>query len=84
MADPVDEDDDEEVLSDQEVYDLVHEAWQLFQNKTVETPLGQDVLTVLIKQLELMQRAMLAVMDGVTFPPAAEPPPAPEEPSPSE
>jgi len=80
VADP--EDDDEEALTDEQVYDLLHEARLLFLNKVVETPLGQDVLKIAIRQIDLLQRAMIGVMDDLRFPDPDAPPPDPEESSP--
>lgn len=75
MTEPLSDDDDDDALSDEDVYALLHEAWLLFQNKTAATPLGRDVITVLSRQIEHMQRGMIGVMDGVTFPEPDEPPP---------
>jgi hypothetical protein len=51
-------------LSDREVYDLLHEALMLLSYKTVETPDGHSVLTTAVKQLELLQRALLILTEG--------------------
>ncbi len=54
-------------LSDMDVYDLLHEARLLLMNKTVQTTRAQDVLNMALRDLAIMQAALLAMMDGVNL-----------------
>ena len=46
-------------LSDTEVHDLLHAAMSLMLNKTVMTPEGQSVLGAAIRNLEVLQKALI-------------------------
>ncbi|RVL09930.1 hypothetical protein CN149_22955 [Sinorhizobium meliloti] len=54
----------DKALSDTEVYDLLHEALSLLLNKTVETENGRQVLSAAIRDLDILQRALLIMSDG--------------------
>lgn len=56
-------------LSDDDVYELLHTALLSFSNREVQTKSAQDVLTLAIKQMELLQRALLILQDGPNEPP---------------
>lgn len=51
-------------LSDTEVYDLLHEALMVLSYKEVQTADAQAVLAAAIKDLELLQRALLILSEG--------------------
>lgn len=55
---------DDPALSDEQVYDLLHEALLTFSNRDVATENGQDVLTLAIRQMELLQRAIIILKEG--------------------
>lgn len=52
-------------LSDMEVYDLIHEARSLLLNKTVKTQTAQDALSMAIRDLAIIQAALLSLSEGV-------------------
>ncbi|MBN7760283.1 hypothetical protein JYP52_03985 [Nitratireductor aquibiodomus] len=52
-------------LSDDEVYERLHAAWLLFNNQEVQTPLGRDVLAIMLRQIETMQKAMIIVREDL-------------------
>jgi hypothetical protein len=52
------------VLNDREVYDLVHEAYLLLSNKVVATEAGRSVLTAALRDLDVLQRALLIMTEG--------------------
>ncbi|MCY1228359.1 hypothetical protein D9M68_188440 [compost metagenome] len=54
----------EKPLSDTEVYDLLHEALSLLMNKTVKTENGRQVLAAAIRDLDILQRALLIMSEG--------------------
>lgn len=54
-------------LSDMEVYDLIHEARSLLLNKTVKTQTAQDVLSMAIRDLTIIQTALLSLSEGVSL-----------------
>ncbi|MGQ3362226.1 hypothetical protein [Rhizobium oryzihabitans] len=54
-------------LSDTDVYDLIHEARSLLLNKTVKTKHAQDVLSMAIRDLTIIQTAFLALSEGVSL-----------------
>lgn len=54
----------DKALSDTEVYDLLHEALSLLLNKTVETENGRQVLSTAIRNLDILQRALLIMSEG--------------------
>lgn len=54
----------ERALTDEEVYDLLHEALSLLLNKTVATEAGRQVLATAIRDLDVLQRALLIMTDG--------------------
>ena len=64
---------DKKPLSDDEVFELLADALMLFHNRAVATPLGRDVLIVMIKQIETMQRAMIIVKEGSNPEPPRDP-----------
>ncbi|MDR9781593.1 hypothetical protein [Rhizobium redzepovicii] len=55
-------------LSDEEVYDLIHQALASLLNKTVRTKHAQDVLSMAIRDLTIIQAAFLTLSDGVKLP----------------
>jgi len=55
----------EKPLSDEEVYDLLHQALTLLLNRTVRTKNAQDVLSVAIRDLTIIQTAFLTLTEGV-------------------
>ncbi|MEF2073485.1 hypothetical protein [Consotaella aegiceratis] len=55
-----------EPLSDDEVYELLHAALLLFHGKRAATPLGQDVISTIIRQIGLLQQATIIVREGVS------------------
>ncbi|MDP9630086.1 UNVERIFIED_ORG: hypothetical protein J2W85_002147 [Ensifer adhaerens] len=54
----------EKALSDIEVHDLLHEAQSLMLNKTVRTENGRQVLAAAIRDLDVLQRALLIMSEG--------------------
>ncbi|EPE96990.1 hypothetical protein RGCCGE502_17505 [Rhizobium grahamii CCGE 502] len=52
-------------LSDEEVYDLIHRALASLLNKTVRTKHAQDVLSMAIRDLTIIQTAFLSLSEGV-------------------
>ena len=56
-------------LSDEEVYDLLHEAVLLLSNKVVRTEKAQAVLSTALTDLDVLQKALLIMTD----PPQSEP-----------
>lgn len=60
-------------LSDMEVYDLIHEARSLLLNKTVKTQTAHDVLSMAIRDLTIIQTALLSLSEGVNLQPDREP-----------
>ncbi|ACI55693.1 hypothetical protein Rleg2_2419 [Rhizobium leguminosarum bv. trifolii WSM2304] len=55
-------------LSDEEVYDLIHQALASLLNKTVRTKHAQDVLSMAIRDLSIIQAAFLTLSEGVKLP----------------
>lgn len=55
-------------LSDEEVYDLIHQALASLLNKTVRTKHAQDVLSMAIRDLSIIQTAFLTLSEGVKLP----------------
>lgn len=51
-------------LTDEEVYDLLHQALSLLLNKTVATEAGREVLATAIRDLDVLQRALLIMTEG--------------------
>jgi hypothetical protein len=51
-------------LSDEEVYDLLHQALSLLLNRTVRTKNAQDVLSMAIRDLTIIQTAFLSLTEG--------------------
>jgi hypothetical protein len=58
-------------LSDEEVYDLLHQAVLLLSNKVVRTEKAQAVLSTALTDLDVLQKALLIMTD----PPQSEPEP---------
>ena len=54
----------DEPLNDLAVYDLLHEAQLLLVNKVVMTKHAQDVLSMAIRDLAIMQTALLSLSEG--------------------
>lgn len=54
-------------LSDEEVYDLIHQALALLLNRTVRTKHAQDVLSMAIRDLSIIQAAFLSLSEGVSL-----------------
>ncbi|QHG70158.1 hypothetical protein DQW09_10000 [Ensifer adhaerens] len=54
----------EKALSDIEVHDLLHEAQSLLLNKTVRTENGRQVLGAAIRDLDILQKALLIMSEG--------------------
>ncbi|ASS57580.1 hypothetical protein [Rhizobium leguminosarum] len=59
---------DNHPLSDEEVYDLIHQALASLLNKTVRTKHAQDVLSMAIRDLSIIQTAFLTLSEGVKLP----------------
>lgn len=57
----------EKALTDEEVYDLLHQALSLLLNKTVRTKHAQDVLSMAIRDLTIIQTAFVSLSEGVTL-----------------
>ena len=55
---------DDPPLSDDQVYDLLHDALLSFSHRTVATAEGQAVLATAIRQIELLQRALIILKEG--------------------
>lgn len=69
----------EKPLSDEEVYDLLHQALALLLNRTVRTKHAQDVLSMAIRDLTIIQTAFLTLSEGVKLDRnGSEPSPQPE------
>jgi hypothetical protein len=51
-------------LSDEEVYDLLHQSLSLLLNRTVRTKNAQDVLSMAIRDLTIIQTAFLTLTEG--------------------
>jgi hypothetical protein len=58
---------DNHPLSDEEVYDLIHQSLALLLNKTVKTKHAQDVLSMAIRDLSIIQTAFVALSEGVSL-----------------
>lgn len=58
---------DDHALSDEEVYDLIHRSLALLLNRTVRTKHAQDVLSMAIRDLTIIQTAFLALSEGVSL-----------------
>lgn len=54
-------------LTDDEVYDLLHQALSLLLNKTVKTKHAQDVLSMAIRDLTIIQTAFVSLSEGVNL-----------------
>lgn len=54
----------EKALSDIEVHTLLHEAQSLLLNKTVRTENGRQVLSAAIRDLDILQKALLIMSEG--------------------
>lgn len=55
---------DDPPLSDDQVYDLLHDALLSFSHRNVATIEGQAVLATAIRQIELLQRAIIILKEG--------------------
>ncbi len=53
----------DKALTDEEVYDLLHQALSLLLNRTVMTTHAQDVLSMAIRDLTIIQTAFLALSE---------------------
>ncbi|AUX76409.1 hypothetical protein NXT3_CH01841 [Sinorhizobium fredii] len=58
---------DNHPLSDEEVYDLIHQALALLLNRTVRTKHAQDVISMAIRDLSIIQAAFLSISEGVSL-----------------
>ena len=54
---------DKRPLSDEEVYDLLHQAFLLLSNKVVLTERGRSVLGTAIHDIVMLQHALLLMAD---------------------
>lgn len=61
---------DKEPLTDDEIFELLHRASLMFSDLVVMTPLGQDIVTVMLRNLDILQKAMIIVREGSQMPPA--------------
>lgn len=55
-------------LTDTEVHELLCEAQALLLNKVVQTQHAQDVLAMAIRDLNVMQMALLSLSEGLHRP----------------
>jgi hypothetical protein len=55
---------DDPALSDDQVYDLLHDALLSFSHRTVATSDGQAILSTAIRQIEVLQRALIILKEG--------------------
>lgn len=55
-------------LTDTEVHELLCEAQALLLNKVVQTQHAQDVLSMAIRDLNVMQMALLSLSEGLHRP----------------
>jgi len=55
---------DDPPLSDDQVYDLLHDALLSFSHRTVATADGQAILSTAIRQMEILQRALIILKEG--------------------
>jgi hypothetical protein len=51
-------------LTDEEVYDLMHEALMLLSKKTVRTKNAHAVLSAAVANLEVLQKALIIMTEG--------------------
>lgn len=58
----------DKALTDEEVYDLLHQALSLLLNRTVMTTHAQDVLSMAIRDLTIIQTAFLALSENPSQP----------------
>ena len=65
---------DDPPLTDDHVFELLHAALLSFSHRTVATSDGQAILSTAIKQMEILQRALIILKEGdgstVEHPPA--------------
>lgn len=65
---------DDPALTDDQVYALLHDALLSFSHRTVATSDGQAILATAIRQIEVLQRALIILKEGdgstVEHPPA--------------
>ncbi len=54
----------DKVLSDTDVHELLHEAILLMSNKTVRTETGRQVLSAAIRDLDILQKALIIMTEG--------------------
>lgn len=54
----------DKVLSDIDVHELLHEAILLMSNKTVRTETGRQVLAAAIRDLDILQKALIIMTEG--------------------
>jgi len=55
---------DNHPLSDEEVYDLIHQALMLLSKKTVRTESAHSVLSAAVANLEVLQKALIIMTEG--------------------
>lgn len=61
-------------LTDDQVYELLHAALLSFSHRSVATVDGQAILSTAIKQLEILQRALIILNEGDSSTEPAHPP----------
>lgn len=65
---------EKKVLSDDDVYELLHQAYLLLSNKTVATEMGRSVLATAIRDLDILQKALIIMKEGTTLEGVTDPP----------
>lgn len=55
---------DDPPLTDDQVFELLHAALLSFSHRTVATSDGQAILSTAIKQMEILQRALIILKEG--------------------
>lgn len=54
----------DKVLSDTDVHEVLHEAILLMSNKVVRTETGRQVLAAAIRDLDILQKALIIMTEG--------------------
>ena len=55
---------DDPALSDEDVYELLHQALLSFSNRTAASTRAGDVLELASHQLEILQKALIILTEG--------------------
>lgn len=55
---------DDPPLTDDQVFELLHAALLSFSHRTVATSDGQAILSTAIRQIEVLQRALIILKEG--------------------